>query len=623
MVQESTLAEALAEFARTMVTDFPIQSILDRLVERIVDILPITGAGVTLIDPGLSPRYLAASNASALRYEQLQAAVGQGPCVAAYLSGEAVALPDLAASHDFPQFVPAAVAAGLAAVFTFPLRHGSGRLGALDLYRDTTGDLDLADMEAAQTLADVAAAYLINAEAREEARHNSDIFRNGALHDTLTGLPNRLLFQERLDHAAQRAHRSHTNSAVLFVDLDDFKQVNDTYGHHVGDQLLVAVAQRLTGLVRPGDTLARLSGDEFVFLCEDLYSAKDVEALALRITQGVAHPFALKEVTLDITASVGVAFAGPGDEISSRLVVDADIAMYQAKRRRGTAPKDSVIDLRAEGASDSFRDLERDLRSALVLNELDVAYQPIVRNHDGVVVGVEALVRWTHPTRGLVSPLLLIGTAEETGLIHELGGWVLERSCRDRARWLAAFPDTPLDVAVNVSPRQLVGADLSSTVGALLEQTGMDPAALVLEITESSMIMDSERALAIMVDLKSLGARLALDDFGTGFSSLSHLQRLPIDVLKIDQSFIADIGYGTTGGAIVAAVTDLAHVFGLGVTAEGIETKAQAQVVRDLGCEFGQGFFYSPPIPARAIESMLRARATNPSYDIRQAAAAS
>jgi diguanylate cyclase (GGDEF)-like protein len=346
VVNEEKLSSVLSEFARTLITDFPIQGILDHLVERIVDVLPVTSTGVTLISPGTAPRYIAASDDSAMRYERLQTDMGQGPCLSAYESGDAVAIADLSADHRFPLFSPAAVAAGLAAVFTFPLRHGDGRLGALDLYRDTPGPLDPHDMAAAQTLADVAAAYLLNAQARDEARAASDRFHHDALHDPLTGLPNRLLLQERLEHAAERRKRTHTNAAILFVDLDGFKEVNDTHGHQVGDQLLVAVAQRLSGLVRSADTLARFSGDEFVFLCEDLHGSADVEVLAARIDDAFAKPFVLAgtELTVVVSASVGIAFAGVGEDMSNELVVQADMAMYQAKRAGGAGHQ--MIDMR-------------------------------------------------------------------------------------------------------------------------------------------------------------------------------------------------------------------------------------------------------------------------------------
>ncbi|MGZ8724340.1 MAG: diguanylate cyclase domain-containing protein [Aeromicrobium sp.] len=345
MVNEDKLSSVLSEFARTLITDFPIQGILDHLVERIVEVLPVTSTGVTLISPGMAPRYVAASDESAMRFERLQTDIGQGPCLLAYESGEAVSIPDLGADNRFSLFAPAALAAGMAAVFTFPLRHDEGRLGALDLYRDTPGELDPQDMDAAQTLADVAAAYLLNAQARDEARAASDRFHHDSLHDSLTGLPNRVLLRERLEHADERRKRSHSSAAVLFADLDGFKRVNDIHGHQTGDELLVAIAHRLSGLVRSGDTLARYSGDEFVFLCEDLHGRTDVEVLAKRIDDAFAEPFVLTgAVTVAVTASVGIAFAGLGEEITNELVVKADMAMYQAKRNGGAGHQ--IIDMR-------------------------------------------------------------------------------------------------------------------------------------------------------------------------------------------------------------------------------------------------------------------------------------
>jgi diguanylate cyclase (GGDEF)-like protein len=601
VVQEDRLSAVLSEFARTLITDFPIQGILDHLVRRIVEVLPITAAGVTLITDGKAPRYVAASDDSALRYEQLQTEVGQGPCLLAYESGEAVAVADLATDDRFPKFAPPALEAGLAAVFTFPIRQGDGRLGALDLYRDTPGSMGPDDMAAAQTLADVAAAYLFNAQVREEARVTSEHFHHTAVHDSLTGLPNRLLLHQRLQHAAQRAQRTRSSAAILFVDLDLFKRVNDTHGHQVGDELLVDVARRLTSVTRPGDTLARVSGDEFVFLCEDLHDATDAEILAGRIVASFSDPFVVGDVELVITASVGIAFTGPGVEISDQLVVDADVAMYQAKRKGGASHQ--TLDLReALQASDS-NGLEIDLRAALTRDKLDVAYQPIVRTSDGHVTGVEALLR----------------VAERSKLIDGIGGWVLERSCRDRARWLHNHPDSPLDLAVNVSARQLMSQDFYGRVVGVLDRTGMDPAALVLEMTENIFVEDNERAMTLLSDLKKLGIRIALDDFGTGYSSLSYLRRMPIDIVKIDQGFIADIGLNPSGAAIVEAVTNLAHVLGLTVIAEGVETARQRDAVHALGCDFAQGYLYARPQSATWIESRLDAE---PSGQLRLAVAA-
>lgn len=610
MAHGDKLSAVLTEFARTLVTDFPIQDILDRLVERIVEVLPVTSVGITLISVGVAPHYVAASDERALRFERLQTDVGQGPCLSAYEFGEPVAIPKLCGDQRFPNFAPAAVAAGLAAVFAFPLRHGDGRFGALDLYRDTSGELAPRDMLAAQTLADVAAAYLINAQGREDARVTANHFRDIAMHDALTGLPNRALLQQRLDHAAQRAQRSHRSAAVLFADLDQFKLVNDTHGHQVGDELLSAVGQRLSGLVRPGDTLARVSGDEFVFLCEDLRSATDVEVLASRIDESFDAPFVLGGFEISITASVGVAFSGPGEGISRQLLSEADIAMYQAKRKGGAAHQ--IVDLRADHHPRNGTDLEHDLRTAFALDRLDLAYQPIVRCADGRVTGMEALLRWAKPEEGPVPTLGMVALAEQNGLIGGIGSWVLERGCRDRGRWLREHPDILLDLAVNVSARQVMGPNFCAIIAGVLATTDMDPAALILELTENVFIEDGRRAMTVLRDLKALGVRVALDDFGTGYSSFGYLRRFPVDMLKIDQSFIAEIGRDPAGSAIVAAVTNLAHVLGLTVTAEGVETEQQRDEVIAIGCDHAQGFFYAQPMSALEVIGRLDGRAVGP-----------
>jgi len=335
MPTDHQLSDVLSEFARTMVTDFAIQDILDRLVARIVEILPITAAGVTLISPGAHPLDAAASNASAMAYEQLQTDLGEGPCIDAYLRGEAVAVPDLRDEHRFPAFRPRALAAGLAAVFSFPLRDGEDRLGALDLYRGTPGPIDASTMAAAQTLADVTAAYLLNARIRADLQASFDRYRKMSMHDALTGLPNRVLLLERLEHALQRRLRSGGMVAVLFADLDQFKLVNDIYGHRCGDELLVAVGRRLTERLRPGDTLARWSGDEFVIVCEDLATRSDAERIALRVNAALTEPIEMAAGEVALTAAIGIALTGRADLTPEELLEGADGAMYEAKRRGG------------------------------------------------------------------------------------------------------------------------------------------------------------------------------------------------------------------------------------------------------------------------------------------------
>jgi diguanylate cyclase (GGDEF)-like protein len=600
------LSDVLSEFARTMVTEFPIQAILDHLVVRIVDVLPITGVGVTLVSPGSVPRYIAASDEWALRFEKLQSDLGEGPCVAAYETGEAIALPDLREEQRFPEFTSRALDAGLVAVFTFPLRQGDHQLGALDLYRESPGPLDAGAMAAAQTLADVAAAYLLNAQARAEVQESADRYRERSLHDALTGLPNRVLLAQRLDHAVLRARRAGTMAAVLFADLDRFKEVNDVHGHRTGDELLVAVAKRLKGLLRPGDTLARLSGDEFVILCEDLAEASHVEALAARIGTALAQRFGLSGREVYVTASVGIAFAGPGDDIPERLLRDADVAMYQAKRKGGA--RHQVIDLREQRLAERRVSLQRDLRGASGRGELRTDYQPIVTTSDGHITGAEALLRWDHPTRGLLPPTMVVPLAEQSGIIPEIGRWVLEQVCQDRHRWQRAIGCDAFKIAVNVSAHQLMSPDFAGTVATALRDTDTDPSHVTLELTESVFVEDAERALVVLCDLKEIGVTLALDDFGTGYSSLSYLRRFPVDIVKIDQGFIADLVRDAASSVIVSAVVKMTHVLGMTVVAEGVETAEQRREVEALGCESCQGYYFARPMPAEELDALMQRR---------------
>ncbi len=336
VVDEGKLSEVLSEFARTMTTESPVHGIADRLVRCIVEVLPITGAAITLTFPDTASRYITASDEAALRFEQLQYETLDGPSAISATAGVAVSIMDLQADGRCPTFAAAACPAGAAAVFTFPLRHGADRLGALTLYRNTVGALGTQDAAIAQTLADVTAAYFDMARARDEARAEAESLKQLALRDPLTGLPNRQLLGDRIDRAAEHARRSKTGAAILFADLDQFKQVNDTYGHDVGDELLVAIARRLSKLLRSSDTLARISGDEFVFLCEHLHGRDDVDLIKNRIAGAFSAPFESAGHELHITASVGVAYAGPGERISTHLVVQADKAMYEAKRARCT-----------------------------------------------------------------------------------------------------------------------------------------------------------------------------------------------------------------------------------------------------------------------------------------------
>jgi diguanylate cyclase (GGDEF)-like protein len=454
-------------------------------------------------------------------------------------------------------------------------------------------------MRVAQTLADVAAAYLLNAQARADLQESSDRSREAALHDALTGLPNRILMLERLEHAFLRARHTNKLSAVFFVDVDRFKDVNDIYGHKTGDDLLVAVAERLIGVLRPGDTLARLSGDQFVILCEDLDDPTETDAIVARVDAALLKPFALSGTPVRITATIGIAFTGRGIDAPEQLLHDADRAMYRTKRQN--VDHRQLLDLRELHAPEYRANLKHALAGAAERGELHLAYQPIVAAADGRMTAVEALLRWTHPDRGAVPPTVLVPLAEQTGLIIEIGRWALEQACSDRQRWNHHQPDQ-LSVSVNVSAHQFMSPGFIDTVQDTLESTNADPSLLTLEVTESVFVRDGERALFVLNDLKDIGVKLALDDFGTGYSSLGYLMRFPVDTVKIDRTFIANLDRDPASHTIVTAVIRLSHDLGMTVVSEGVECAEQHHELARLGCDYCQGFYFAKPMPAASLD---------------------
>jgi diguanylate cyclase (GGDEF)-like protein len=609
-VDERQLSAVLSEFAYTLTADVPTTSILVHLVQRIVSVLPVTSAGVTLIVPGGQPHYVAASDDDAMRFEKLQTDLDEGPCVLAFESGTLVSVPWLGAESRFPRFAPAALEAGLQAVFTFPLRHGPRRLGALDLYRDSPGELDPLDLEAAQTLANVATAYLLNARAHEDAHSNSDRLRHIATHDALTGLPNRRLLMQRIEHARARALRSHTAAGVLFADLDRFKLVNDTHGHQVGDLLLQAVAARLDRLVRPGDTLARIYGDEFVLLCEDVRDRSDVAVLAERVRQAFGEPFRIGDLTLTVSASVGVAFAGPGEEVSEHLVSEADQAMYDAKRAHETRDAHRPH-LSAAPATDEIVD---DLADAIERERMQLGYQPVVTCADSALVGLEALLRWTAGGSVPVPPASVVEFAERTGLIRQLGSFVIDVGCREAARWRAAHPELPVRLDVSLSTYQLRSPHFVSDVQETLERTGLAPGDLLLGISGTVVAQDTELARWVLSDLRRLGVTVALDDFGTGCCSLDDLRRLSLDLVKID---LAVVGDEDGGQPLLPPLVDLGHALDVTVLVEGVATEAQRDAVMAAGADQARGSFFAPPMSVAAVDLLLDGRASDASGRVR------
>jgi diguanylate cyclase (GGDEF)-like protein len=417
-----------------------------------------------------------------------------------------------------------------------------------------------------------------------------------ALHDHLTGLPNRSLFDDRLEHALQRRRDGQRGVAVLFIDVDGFKRINDSLGHSAGDAALREAAVRIRSAVRPHDTVARLGGDEFTVLCEDL-DGDGALSIGGRIVEALARPLAIDDSDVVLRASVGVAVARREDMRPEELLRRSDDAMYQAKARGGGRPQ-----LYAPGGGRHRGGHDLQLESALrhaIPTELVAHYQPVVAVDGAQLVGAEALARWQHPSRGLIPPADFIAMAEQTGLIVPLGTWMLEQACRECALW------DGLRVSVNVSGRQVAEGSLVASVTRALEGSGLSPERLQLELTETVLMDDVDGHVAVMRDLKTLGISLALDDFGKGYSSLSYLHRFPIDRIKIDRDFVRGLPDSRADRAIISAVLSFARALDMEVVAEGVETQQHVDALRELGCAYAQGFFFHRPMEAARISSLL------------------
>jgi diguanylate cyclase (GGDEF)-like protein len=441
-------------------------------------------------------------------------------------------------------------------------------------------------------------------EVAERKQIEEQLLHN-AFHDGLTGLANRALFIDHLKLALGRAERHDSYEfAVLFLDLDRFKVVNDSLGHMTGDQLLVGVARRLEAAMRPGDTVSRLGGDEFTVLLDDLKDAGEAEAVAERLQRELAAAFNLGSQEVFTTVSIGIALSSPDYHRPEDILRDADTAMYRAKQR-GKARYEMFDQAMHARAMDRLG-LERDMRRAVERRELFLQYQPIVSLSNGALRGFEALVRWRHPERGVIPPAKFIPIAEETGMIIPIGKWVLGEACRQMSRWqkLSSL-DAPLPISVNLSGRQFLQPDLLEQVEEVLRETGLAPRSLKLEITETVVMENIETATQTLERLRSLGVELSIDDFGTGYSSLSYLQRFPVSTLKIDRSFVSRMAESDGTAEIVRTITKLAQTLGMDVVAEGVETEGQRAQLSDFECEYGQGYYFSRPLDGESAEALL------------------
>ncbi len=435
-------------------------------------------------------------------------------------------------------------------------------------------------------------------------RESKEKFRHAAFHDSLTGLPNRNLFMETLKFAMEKClQNGEFKFAVLFLDINRFKTINDSLGHSTGDRLILHVAKRLAASVREKDLVARFSGDEFGFILNNISSEDEAIKFAERIKSKIATPFNLNGRQVFTSFSIGIAMGNADYEMAEDVLRDADIAMYQAK---GNDKDYVVFDKKMHTRAVTLLQLETDLRSAIEQNQLCMYYQPIINLDRMQLFGFEALVRWNHPQRGLIPPNEFIPVSEETGLIVPMTLWILRTSCLQMVEWQRRFPaEKKLVVSVNLSGKHFAQKDLVEQVQNILEETGLNPASLKLELTESAVMENAERVITMLKQLRDLGIKLSIDDFGTGYSSLSYLHRFPIDTLKVDRSFVSTMEDGSENGEIVRTVIALAKTLRLDVVAEGIETIHQLHQLRILGCEYGQGYLFSRPVPVEEAEKLL------------------
>jgi diguanylate cyclase (GGDEF)-like protein len=595
LLERQELLERLSRIQRAIVDRRPVHEVLEAIAEASCELIGDEVSMLRLLDRDDPSQAI------------LVAAVGANPDVVRRerrypardgIGGRAIGEGALvvidAATEPDPELRRLCGALDVAVAMATPIYERGEIAGSLAIAARRRRQFEPRDRQILRALAEHASLALNHARALEEAIHES-------FHDSLTGLPNRALFLDRLGHALARAERSNRAVGVMFCDLDGFKTINDSLGPRLGDQLLVEVGRRLAASLGPADTVARLGGDEFAVLIDELADRRDAVAAARRILTALEAPIELSGREVYAAASVGIA-TGTGEP--ETLLRNADLAMYRAKAQgRG---KYAAFEPEMHAAVVERLDLEVDLKRAIEDDELILFYQPIFELRSGALAGLEALVRWHHPTRGLVAPARFVPLAEQSGHIGALGRWVLRTACRQAALWQAKYPaHLGLGVSVNVSGVELREPRMVDDVAAALAAAGLDPGSLTIEITETALMEDSETSVGRLEALKGLGVGLAVDDFGTGYSSLRYLQRFPLDSLKIDRFFVADIGGEDERPALMRAMVDLAENFGLVVVAEGIESSLQRDRLVALGCERGQGRLLSPPLAVEDADALL------------------
>jgi diguanylate cyclase (GGDEF)-like protein len=600
--ERQRLLEQLSKLQRAIANRAPLQEILDAVTAGAAQLLGDEVVGLRLLDTD-DQRYTLLISSSGLHPELAKrlwrTPIGSGVGGRAILEGTLVCVTDYTGAAEAPDEL---AADQLQAAMAAPVREDGQIVGSLTIGSYRPGRVYAESEQAALlTFADHVSLALTDAKTLDAVRQ--------AFHDALTGLPNRALFLDRLEHALARARRGQTALAVLFVDLDRFKLINDTLGHAAGDELLVQAGQRLRAAVREADTPARFGGDEFAIMLEDNEDTPDATHVAQRVIDTLQAPFDVGGREVFVSASVGIATSHAGQEDAAELLRNADVAMYRAKHQGSGGYH--IFEPGMRVALMERLELEADLQRAVEQQEFTLVYQPIMPLDGPAMSGYEALIRWSHPTRGLVSPMDFIPLAEETGLILPIGRWVLHQACQQAARWQRAYPtDPPRTISVNLSARQLQQASLIEEVAHALAASRLDPACLILEITESVLIQDTEATIAKLAALKGLGVRVAIDDFGTGYSSLSYLRQLPVDILKVDKSFIDGIQESPEASAVARAIIRLGRTLSLQTVAEGIEEPTQLDALRKMQCDLGQGYLFAKPLSSAELEELLSTTAS-------------